>query len=131
MEYSTSRGHLVSSFLLSDSSSPLEDQIGKIAPRDAKYAGFNLFLLAPSSSTSSTFDASFVSNNGGGGTITSRSLSDHERRSGGMSNGILGNGPNEWPKVQYGIEKLKPLLAIITPETKDAEVAEHLFKLLK
>jgi len=129
-EFTTSRGHLVSSFLLSESSSPLDDEISNITPRDAKYAGFNLLLLAPSSSTPLTFDASLVTNNGEGGTIRSRALSDNERRFGGLSNGILGHGANEWHKVQHGIEYLKTSLPIITPETKKAEVTERLFELL-
>jgi len=45
--FSSSRGHLVSSFLLSDSSHPLEDELGKVVPQDAEFAGFNLLLLAP------------------------------------------------------------------------------------
>lgn len=45
--FTSSRGHLVSSFLLSDSSSPLEDEVGKVVSSDAKFAGFNLLLLAP------------------------------------------------------------------------------------
>jgi hypothetical protein len=45
--YSTSRGSLVSSFLLSRSTHPLQDEIGTIVPQDASYAGFNLLLLEP------------------------------------------------------------------------------------
>jgi hypothetical protein len=43
--YSTSRGSLVSSFLLSRSTHPLQDGLGSIAQQDTCYAGFNLLLL--------------------------------------------------------------------------------------
>lgn len=45
--FSSSRGHLVSSFLLSDSSLPLEEEVGRIVSQGAEFAGFNLLLLAP------------------------------------------------------------------------------------
>jgi len=64
MLFDSSRGYIVSSFLLSDSSHPLEDEVGKILPQDAKFAGFNLLLLAPTiqSTNSLRFDASLVTN---------------------------------------------------------------------
>src|ERR1700728_5115581 len=84
--YNTSRGHLVSAFLLSDPSQPFikegkeneedERQIQRLisVPRDTKFSGFNLLLLAPqvskvpvcssqsSSSSSTLFDALLVTN---------------------------------------------------------------------
>jgi hypothetical protein len=48
-----------------------------------------------------------------------------------LSNGILGDGADEWRKVQHGKEYIKTLLAIITPETTEAELTAPLFELLK
>ncbi|KAF5348592.1 hypothetical protein D9756_009614 [Leucocoprinus leucothites] len=128
--FTSSRGHLVSSFLLSDSSSPLEDEVGKIVPSDAKFAGFNLLLLVPTPPSTSTvskgagtsegrvqeprtdeaimssreqklsYDAMLVTNHGAGGRLEARRLIPTERACGCMSNGIDGQGGNEWPKVK-------------------------------
>ncbi|KAF9020286.1 DUF833-domain-containing protein [Hymenopellis radicata] len=103
--FESTRGTLVSSFLLSDSSSPLEDEVGKIIPRDAQFAGFNLLLLAPQSPINPLhFEASFVSNNGAGGILHIRSLDGDERTCGGFSNGIDAHGGGDWPKVKRGKE---------------------------
>ncbi|KAF8157921.1 NRDE protein-domain-containing protein [Crassisporium funariophilum] len=131
-KYNTSRGDLVSSFLLSDSSHPLEDEVGKIVPEDGKYAGFNLLLLAPNlkSDGSLQYDSRWVTNHGGGGTLTSRSLASHERSCGAISNGIDGAGAELWPKVQHAISDFKSVLQAQAPDTKEAELMENLFKLL-
>lgn len=130
--FESTRGTLVSSFLLSDSSSPLEDEVGKIIPRDAKFAGFNLLLLAlppPASNptTPLTFEASFVSNNGAGGTLHTRSLDAEERSCGGFSNGIDAQGGGDWPKVKRGKEIFASI--IDTPLNEEALTA-RLFQLL-
>ncbi|KAF8887161.1 NRDE protein-domain-containing protein [Infundibulicybe gibba] len=128
----TSRGHLVSSFLLSDSSGPLEGEIGKMIPQDAKLAGFNLLLLAPSSNgptESLSFDSILVTNHGSGGLVTSRPLSHQERLCGGISNGIDGAGGNEWPKVQHVIQRFDAV-SQASSEMKETELTEHLFELL-
>ncbi|EEB95015.1 hypothetical protein MPER_06081, partial [Moniliophthora perniciosa FA553] len=116
--FSSTRGSLASSFLQFDSEEPLDEQVKKLFPRDAKFAGFNLLLFAPqgqppladdrdASSTSDLselkFEACLVTNGGAGGPITSRSLTSQERACGGqacggLSNGIDGKGRNEWPK---------------------------------
>jgi uncharacterized protein with NRDE domain len=142
-EMASSRGHIVSSFLRSDSPHPLnDDQIGKIIPKDAKYAGFNLLLLAPtvstttneatSSSSNSTlsFDGSIVSNGGANGTITSRTLTPDERHCGGISNGAVLQGGDDWPKVTHGVQSLNQCLKSITPEVPEMEVVNRLFELL-
>jgi uncharacterized protein with NRDE domain len=132
MLFDSSRGYIVSSFLLSDSSHPLEDEVGKILPQDAKFAGFNLLLLAPTiqSTNSLRFDASLVTNGGGGGIISSRSLSMEERSSGGFSNGVDGKGGAEWPKVQHGLQDFKTVLQTLSPDVEETELTDRLFQLL-
>jgi len=131
--YASSRGHLTSSFLLSQSSHPLGDEVGKIIPGEAKYAGFNLLLLAPSSVNAESihFDASFVTNGGGGGVITARPLSDQERHCGGISNGIDGKGASEWPKVKHGVCALSNLLSTLSPSSSEDDAVNHLFDILR
>ncbi|KAK7462276.1 hypothetical protein VKT23_007877 [Stygiomarasmius scandens] len=69
--FTSSRGSLVSSFLLSerdtqasscntDSPSDLEELACRLYPRDAKFAGFNLLLLAPTASRASNTGASTI-----------------------------------------------------------------------
>ena len=157
--YNTSRGNLVSSFLLSNPGQHLssEDQIRNIVPDDAKFAGFNLLLLTPtttpldsgfkssSSSSSSSFattirydDSLLVTNHGGGGPVTSRTLSSSERSCGALSNGII-NSPDDddnatnalWPKVQHATEHFPAVVVESrSPGPTDVELVEHLFKLL-
>ncbi|TFK34760.1 NRDE protein-domain-containing protein [Crucibulum laeve] len=131
-EYNTSRGYLVSSFLLSDSFHPLEDEVGKIVPQDAKFAGFNLVLFAPllRPDGSLYFDTLLVTNHGGGGTLTSRPLSPGERFCGGVSNGIDGAGATDWPKVKHATKDLDTILQTLTPDTTETELTDRLFELL-
>ncbi|KAJ3507481.1 hypothetical protein NLJ89_g6280 [Agrocybe chaxingu] len=138
--YNTSRGSLVSSFLLSQSSHPLEDEVGKIVPEDANYAGFNLLLFAPSpsleadtsdaSSMSIRYDALLVTNHGGGGALTSRPLQANERICGGVSNGVDGAGGDPWPKVQHATQGFGDAVSKLPAGTSEAELTEHLFNLL-
>jgi len=136
--YNTSRGHLVSSFLLSESSHSVQDEVTKNTPKDAKFAGFNLLLLAPTrdSNGSIEYDSLFVTNHGGGGTFTSRPLSSKEHSCGGISNGIDGAGADLWPKVQHATEDFDvvvhqnlPSDANKPPQT-EPELVEQLFQLL-
>jgi uncharacterized protein with NRDE domain len=139
-EMASSRGHIVSSFLRSDSPHPLnDDQIGKFIPKDAKYAGFNLLLLAPTTSTTTnqststctlSFDGSIVSNGGANGPITSRTLTPDERHCGGISNGVVPDGGDDWPKVTRGVQSLNQRLKSITPDVPEMEVVNRLFELL-
>jgi uncharacterized protein with NRDE domain len=136
--YTSSRGHLASSFLLSDSeppSRPLEDVLDKIVPPDAKFPGFNLLLLAPSWSSKQgerlSFDAVWVTNDGAGGAVSTRPLSDEERHCGGISNGIDGQGGNEWPKVKHGVHALCNLMKQpLSRSHTEAGVVDHLFDIL-
>ncbi|CAA7262816.1 unnamed protein product [Cyclocybe aegerita] len=138
--YNTSRGSLVSSFLLSQSSHPLEDEVGKIVPEDANYAGFNLLLFAPSpslevdrsdaSSMPIHYDALLVTNHGGGGTLTSRPFLPNERVCGGISNGVDGAGADPWPKVQHATQDFGDAVRGLPAGASEAELTEHLFNLL-
>jgi uncharacterized protein with NRDE domain len=157
---------LVSSFLLSDSSSPLEDEVGKLVSQDAEFAGFNLLLLAPTPTSTSTipigtgtsegcgqeldsrteevvmnsreqklsYDAMLVTNHGAGGRLESRRLISAERACGCMSNGIDGQGGNEWPKVKRAStsfqEVLKSLPADSTSLSVEKKLVEKLFDVL-
>lgn len=106
--YTTSRGELASSFLTS--SLPLEEYVAQLTSHanTRAYAGFNLLLLSPSSSSQDPleFDGRFVSNGGGGGVITARPLHPEERRCGGVSNGAEAHGRDAWPKVVQGRTEL-------------------------
>ncbi|KAF8886225.1 NRDE protein-domain-containing protein [Gymnopilus junonius] len=130
-KYNTSRGSLVSSFLQSDSPRPL-DEIGKIIPMDGKFAGFNLFLLAPTLAPDNTikYDSLYVTNHGGGGTLTSRPLRPDEVSCGGLSNGIDGAGAELWLKVQHATKEFEAILQTLTPNDTESELTDRLFKLL-
>ena len=150
--YNTSRGHLVSAFLLSDPSQPfikegkeneeVERQIQRLisVPRDTKFSGFNLLLLAPqvskvpvcslqsSSSPSISFDALLVTNGGAGGRITFRELTKEEQRCGGLSNGVDGKGGCKWPKIVQGTTFLNALLS--EWDISETELTNRLFDIL-
>jgi len=128
----SSRGELVSSFLMSDPASSFDDELSKFIEKDTDFPGFNLLLLSPSLCDSQvlSFDAALVTNHGGGGSIKSRTLSAEERWVGGMSNGIDGQGGNRWPKVQYGVKYLKDYLESLPSDIDETELTNHLFELL-
>lgn len=141
--YTTSRGILVSSFLLSN---PSEDQVRNIAvPVDAEFAGFNLLLLTPrldlgssSSSTTTTtttsriirYESLLATNHGGGGPVTSRTLSSSERSCGALSNGIDGVDAHLWPKVQHATAHFPAVVNSRSTDPTDVKLVEHLFQLL-
>ena len=141
-KYATSRGDLVSSFLLPQTPKPtLKGEIDAFldAHRDDVYAGFNLLVLSPSPSTDHgdlgatgqlSLEGAFLTNHGGGGTITGRMLSEEERHIGGMSNGIEGRGADEWPKVKHGRQALRDLLHGLPQDATEAQIADRLFDLL-
>ncbi|KAH7915451.1 NRDE protein-domain-containing protein [Hygrophoropsis aurantiaca] len=130
----SSRGHLVASFLTADSLRyPLVDNLQHLFPRDAKYAGFNLLLLAPSSTHEEqglSFDSAYVTNRGAGGNLTIHSLTDAQRRCGGISNGIDGKGADQWPKVHHGLHSLQSIIDTPPPHESEEQLAERLFALL-
>lgn len=126
--YDSSRGDLVATFLSSNS----EEDVHNLIPCDAKYAGFNLLLLTPSTRGEHdfSFDGTYVTNHGGGGTLIDRPLTDAERRCGGMSNGIDNRGAEVWPKVQYGLHSFRSIMNAVSPTTPEKELADNLFELL-
>lgn len=149
---------MVSSFLLSDNSGrhhhlASEDQVRNLVPEDAKFAGFNLLLLTPTTTRTSTtsttpFDSGFaststiryndsllVTNHGGGGPVTSRTLTSSERSCGALSNGIIDDNSSAaalWPKVQHATAHFPAVVVEKSRSTDptDVELVEHLFKLL-
>lgn len=130
--YESTRGYLISSFLLSKSDHPLEDELGRIVSPNAVFAGFNLLLLSPTLRSDDTvaYDALFVTNHGGGGVLTSRPLTPEEQRCGCMSNGIDGKDAQDWPKVQHATRDFSAVLQSLSQEPTDAEIADRVFNVL-
>lgn len=129
----SSRGYLVSSYLLSDPARSLDDEVQTLTGQDTQYSGFNLLLLSPSSqhgAQSLNYDAALVTNHGAGGAIESRPLTSAERSTGGISNGVDGQDAHEWPKVQRGIQSLKGFLGTLPTDIKEADLTDRLFELL-
>jgi len=130
----SSRGHLVSAYLLSDSSLALENAVEKIVPRGVQFAGFNLLLLAPEWGSHSVdqlrFGASLITNGGSAGTVRSRILSSEERLCGGFSNGVDGRGGNDWPKVKHGLTSFEAAIQTQSAGADEAVFVENLFEVL-
>ncbi|CAE6403506.1 hypothetical protein ACGC1H_005345 [Rhizoctonia solani] len=112
-KYTTSRGKLISSFLLSslppngNSSDRISPFVETVLSQQRPYAGFNLLLLSPTISAGQfDYHGAMVTNSQGGGTITSRPLSKRERLASGLSNSNDSAcepfEKNEWPKVSQG-----------------------------
>ena len=129
--YEHSRGYLTSSFLLSDEPRPLEDEVSRIVPQDANFAGFNLLLLAPDASDPDElhFHGLMVTNHGSGGTITSSALSPKEKFCGCVSNAI-GDANAEWPKVKHASQDFDGVLNTLESEMSEDELVGRLFELL-
>lgn len=143
-------------YLMSDSpratlQHEVEEMILTRHARGAQYAGFNLLLLSPvlphraggasgdRVERTLTFDGMLLTNSGGGGAITARTLSEEEKRCGGMSNGIDRRGADQWPKVKHGTHAMNDLLQrIVSEDSEDdmnsdiseSELTERLFELL-
>ncbi|KAF5381192.1 hypothetical protein D9757_007898 [Collybiopsis confluens] len=141
--FGSSRGSLVSTFLLSEknfgtttaataTSSGLDEQVKELYPPQAKYAGFNMLLLAPTaSSTGLRYDACFVTNAGAGGIISSRPLTRAENAWGGFSNGIDTQGGSDWPKVKHGMRDFVAALEESrSSKLTEAGLVDRLFGLL-
>ncbi|KAG5638749.1 hypothetical protein H0H81_010559 [Sphagnurus paluster] len=126
-------GSLTSNFLLSDSLESLEDQVRRMTPQDAKFAGFNLLLFtaAPQGRADGPlhFDPLLVTNHGSGGTITSLPLSAPERLCGCVSNAV-GELNKDWPKVKQAKKEFDGLLQTLCVDTKEEELTDRLFNLL-
>ena len=102
--------------------------MGKIVPKDANFAGFNLLLLAPVVQSDETikYDSLYVTNHGGGGELESRLLAPIECSCGGMSNGVDGAGASSWPKVRQATDDFASLLqSLETPGKKESDEAEE------
>lgn len=131
--HACSRGSLTSNFLLSDSLESLEDQVRRMTPQDAKFAGFNLLLFtaAPQGRADGPlhFDPLLVTNHGSGGTITSLPLSAPERLCGCVSNAV-GELNKDWPKVKQAKKEFDGLLQTLCVDTKEEELTDRLFNLL-
>ena len=147
--YASSRGTLAASFLADphddsglaravaaltsqdpdlDATTTTTAGAGAAAPITTSYAGFNLLLLEPSvppgttigdAGTELTYDARLLTNGGGGGRIRARTLSDAELASGGISNGVDGQGGDAWPKVVQGRATLR---SVVVEHQREVEV---------
>jgi hypothetical protein len=143
--YASSRGTLVSAFLADPrGNSVLASATTALTADDTSYAGFNLLLLEPHSRlpttgtdtvTTLTYDARLLTNDGGGGHIRARTLSDDECTCGGISNGVDGQGGDVWPKLLQGRTALRSILdegSADGPKIADADsqLTERLMELL-
>jgi uncharacterized protein with NRDE domain len=130
-KYDLSRGYLVSSMLLpSSSESSFKGEIRTLLDLESRFAGFNLLVFAPhvsgpEGSRRLSYEATKLSNNGGGNPIISRSLSSEERKGGVMSNGIDGKGGEEWPKVRDATRSLWDVLKDDFEQTDDLDVSRR------
>ncbi|KAF8600394.1 DUF833-domain-containing protein [Ceratobasidium sp. AG-I] len=140
-KYASSRGELASNFLRPETSTHprsdsthLEQYVSSIISQQRTFAGFNLLLLSPSSSTSESkvqYTGTVTTNSGGGGTITSRPLASQECTCGGVSNADDSAHAHEtnidWPKVKLG----KELFAeIASKEWGDTDLVETLCEMM-
>jgi uncharacterized protein with NRDE domain len=121
-----SRGYLVSYFLQHPRPSTVQQEIDALISSDLKFAGFNLLLFTPSASQGLSYDATLLTNGGGGNPITSRPATLTERRCGALSNGVDGD---EFPKIKHGVMGLNNILTRDTA-SDDMALAEDLFELL-
>ncbi|KAI0278203.1 NRDE protein-domain-containing protein [Russula aff. rugulosa BPL654] len=144
--YASSRGTLVAAFLADPRGhSDLASATTALTAEDTSYAGFNLLLLEPHShlpttgsdtvTTTLAYDARLLTNDGGGGHIRARTLSDDECACGGISNGVDGQGGDVWPKVLQGRAALRSILdegSADGPKIADADshLVERLMELL-
>ncbi|GAB1520967.1 hypothetical protein RhiTH_004056 [Rhizoctonia solani] len=110
-KYSSSRGELTSNFLTLSPTNETADRISSyvktLVSQQRSYAGFNLLLASPTISTDRVdYRGVMVTNSQAGGEITSRSLSNRECLSCGLSNSndsaCETSDENEWPKVSEG-----------------------------
>ena len=152
--YASSRGTLLAAFLADPRGDlDLAGATTALTAEHTAYAGFNLLLLEPlppilpttgparttttdNAATSLAYDARRLTNDGGGGPIRARTLSDEECACGGISNGVDGQGGDAWPKVVQGRAALRRILDDGSvgggPEIADADshLAERLMDLL-
>ncbi|KIJ55032.1 hypothetical protein M422DRAFT_64180 [Sphaerobolus stellatus SS14] len=140
---SSSRGHLVSSFLLHHEHGinvELKELVIELLASETPYSGFNLLLLEPGRENDSgllRYNAALLSNGGAGGPIMSLPLSTTDSTvCGGVSNGTHDGRDTftgeilepEWPKVAKGRQMLSEVLA---RERSEEDLIEDLFELLR
>ena len=129
--------------LPSSQGSSIKQEILSLLDLESRFAGFNLLVFTPHASESEgswrlSYEATKLSNNGGGNPIVSRSLTNEERKGGAMSNGIDGEGGDEWPKVRDATQSLGEVLKDDFERTgdpnprrrSDEELTEELFGIL-
>jgi len=148
-KYELSRGYLVSSLLLPSpgNNNTVRDEIQHLLDLKSRFAGFNLLVFVPRISNPGSgsegswelsYDVTKLSNNGGGNPIVSRTLTSEERKAGAMSNGIDGQGGDEWPKVVDATRSLGEVLKgdfereddSDSSRKSDEALAEELFGIL-
>jgi len=142
----TSRGNLVSDFLMSSTKETMDQHLEALTmtalteeerAEHRDYAGFNLMLISVASEDDAQVkDGSavrkprmaLVTNSGGGGVLSARRLDEHETCLQGVSNGVDGKTMDLWTKVKEGENALE---AAIKPPYKDEETfIERLFAIL-
>ena len=130
--FGTSRGSLVSSFLLSDRSLSLEQEASRMAIIDTKFSGFNLMLFAPLMKSDGfvSYQSLFVTNHGAGGILTSKPLSEDEHRCGAVSNGVEGAGASDWPKVKRAVKDFDAVFQTLSPDNSETELVDRLMDVL-
>ena len=126
--------------LPSSQGSSIKQEIQSLLDLESRFAGFNLLVFTPhiSESEGLSYEATKLSNNGGGNPIVSRPLTNEERKGGAMSNGIDGEGGDEWPKVRDATQSLGEVLKDDFGRTdnpnprrrSDEELVEELFGIL-
>jgi uncharacterized protein with NRDE domain len=147
-KHNTSRGNLVSDFLMSSTKETMEQHVENLTgtaiteeerAKILDYAGFNLLLISMASEDNapeSTVKNSavrkprmvLVTNGGGGGVLDARWLDESETCLHGVSNGVDGKTMHLWTKVQEGEDALNA--AIQPPYKSEEEFIEQLFMVL-
>ena len=123
----------------------LKEEIQTLLDLETRFAGFNLLVFTPQVTGSESegslrlsYEATKLSNGGGGNPMVSRTLTSEERKAGAMSNGVDGEGGDEWPKVQTATRSLREVLKDDfdraddpnSHQKSDEELAEELFGIL-
>lgn len=124
----------------------VQDEIRHLLDLKSRFAGFNLLVFVPRISNPESgsqrscelsYEVTKLSNNGGGNPIVSRTMTSEERKVGAMSNGVDGQGGDEWPKVVDATRSLREVLEDNKREEdsdsgrkSDEEFAEELFGIL-
>ena len=145
----TSRGNLVSDFLLSSTKETMQQHVDTLTntavteeerAAHQDYAGFNLMLISVASEDDAPEPSkpgsavrrprmALVTNYGGGGTLGTRWLEENETSLHGISNGVDSKTMHLWIKVKEGQDALEK--AIKSPYKNEEEFIEQLFAVLR